>query len=260
MNGTKTRLMFGMLGMAAVGLISTTQGCSSSSTTTGTGGHVGTDGGTGTGGTTTNTDASGDTAGGLCVGTALAGAPVVTDFSDVVQSTSTPANLSIPNKGGVSGYGGVAVSVVNGALSATGTITAGTYAGVSVFFNDCIDASAYSGVSFTLTGDFGTCDMLKLGVNFPQIEPLPPASGHGVCTFPAGGTNNCYGPGSPYTVATTSVTFASMNGGGAVATVTPDAQDRLTGIGFGFHGPTAVDGSAGGCTVNFTIDNIAFIP
>jgi hypothetical protein len=54
------------------------------------------------------------------------------------------------------------------------------------------------------------------------------------------------------------VAFADMNGGGAVLTVTPDGKNRLTGIGFGFHGPTATEGGAGGCTVNFTIDDVSF--
>jgi hypothetical protein len=54
------------------------------------------------------------------------------------------------------------------------------------------------------------------------------------------------------------VTFASMGGGGAVATVTAEAQNRLTGIGFGFHAPAAGDGATGGCTVDFTIDDVKF--
>ena len=49
-----------------------------------------------------------------------------------------------------------------------------------------------------------------------------------------------------------------MSGGGAVATVTADAKNRLTGIVFGFHGPLAAEGGAGGCTVNFTIDDVSF--
>jgi hypothetical protein len=48
------------------------------------------------------------------------------------------------------------------------------------------------------------------------------------------------------------VTFASMAGGGAVATVTADEQTRLTSVGWGVHGPT------GGCTVDFTIDDVKF--
>ena len=46
------------------------------------------------------------------------------------------------------------------------------------------------------------------------------------------------------------VTFSSMAGGAPNGTVTADEQSRLTGIGFGFHGPT------GGCTVNFTVDDV----
>jgi hypothetical protein len=242
------KLTFSLLGLAAMGLFTASQGCSSSNNNGGTGGI------TGSGGSNLTTDAGDDGANALCTGGALTGAPVVTDFSDVTAS-STAGQFTIPNKGGVSGYNGVTVSVANGVLTATGTIPAGTYAGLSIYFNSCFDASAYQGVKFTLSGDLGGCDMYKAGVNFPQDEPVPPASGHGVCD-PAG--NNCYGPGASYTTATTMISFANMTGGGAVATVTADAQSRITGIGWGFHGPAAVDGGTGGCTVNFTLDDVAF--
>ena len=159
------------------------------------------------------------------------------------------ANIDIPGKGGIVGYGGVTVAIEGGKARVTGTVTSGTYAGAALFFSSCIDASSYQGVQFVLAGSLGDCDMLKLGANFPQVEPPPPASGFGVCTTAA----TCYGPGSAYTTATTMVTFASMSGGGAVATVTPEAQSRLTGLGFGFHGPATAS-----CTVDFTIDDVKF--
>jgi hypothetical protein len=164
-------------------------------------------------------------------------------------------NIPLGTKGGIIGYGGITVAIEGGKARATGSPTAGTYSGVALYFSSCVDASSYTGVQFVLTGSFGTCDMLKLGVNFPQVEPPPPASGFGVCPTTA---TNCYGPGAAYTTATTMVSFASMGGGGAVATVTPEAQVRLTGVGFGFHGPSAGDGAAGGCTVDFTIDDVKF--
>jgi len=189
------------------------------------------------------------------VGLAVAGLMSVGCSSSSSNNTDGGAagSSTIPNVGGIVGYGGVNVAIESGHAHATGTVTAGTYAGVALYFSSCIDASTYQGVKFTLTGSFGTCDMLKMGVNFPQVEPPPPASGFGVCS----GTN-CYGPGSAFTVSTTMVTFASMSGGGAVATVTADAQDRLTGVGWGFHGPAAADGAAGGCMVDFTIDDVSF--
>ena len=260
------KLAMGICGLASLGLMAAVQGCSSSSTSGGSGGSgggaTGSQGGHTTGGQGGITGGQGgtgvDAGPPLCTGVALAGAPLISDFSDVTPPEAG-TTLTIPNKGGVSGYGGLTTTVVAGKLVVSGTVGANVYAGASIYFNDCIDASSYTGVMFTLTGDFGSCDMLKFGANFPQIEPLPPASGHGACVPPAAPAgNNCYGPGSAYTTATTMVTFASMSGGGAVATVTADAQNRLTGLGFGLHGPVAADGSAGGCTVNFTVDDVKF--
>ncbi len=268
MTEIRKRAFVGIVGLVSAGLFSI--GCGSSGNTTGTagssgsaghagGGSTGSAGTTGTGGTTGSGGTTG-TGGGsaLCTGGPLTGAPLVTDFSDVTATDGgTPGTATIPGKGGISGYGGVAVAIEGGHAHATGSVTAGTYAGVSLYFSNCVDATTYTGVQFTLTGSFGTCDMLKMGVNFPQDEPLPPASGHGTC--PASPGTNCYGPGSVFTTATTMVTFANMSGGGAVATVTSDAQNRLTGIGWGFHGPAAAgEAGAGGCTVDFTIDDVKF--
>jgi hypothetical protein len=263
MNGIESRqLKIALCGLAALGMFAATQGCSSSG-----GGGTGGAGGAGTGsggrggGAGTTAGAGGTTVDAgppLCTGGALTGAPLISDFSDVTAADGS-TTLIIPGKGGVSPYGGTVATIANGAVAVTGTITAGTYAGVSIYFDSCIDATSYTGVKFKLTGTFGTCDMLKLGANFPQVETMPPAA-HGACVPPAApAPNNCYGPGFAYTAATTMVAFADMNGGGAVATVTPDAKNRLTGIGFGFHGPaTGADGGTGGCTVNFTIDDVSF--
>jgi hypothetical protein len=256
--------MVGMVGLAAAGLLS--MGCSSSSTTTtgtGGGGGHGTGGVTGGGGVAVGTggvrtDASTDAPAGLCTGTALAGAPLITDFSDVT-APDAGGDPTIPGKGGTYKYGGTSIAVTGGALAVTGTIAAGTYAGAGIFLTDCIDASAYTGFMFTLSGDLGACDMYKLGALFPQDQPppVPPNTGHGVCT-----AASCYGPGAAYTITTARVPFASMAGGntvgGQIATVTADAQSRITGIDFGFHGPAATEASAGGCTVNFTIDDVKF--
>ena len=261
MEGKSRQSKIALCGLATLGMLAATQGCSSSGTsgaggstgsggsTTGTGGHAN-GGSTGTGGSTADAGPP------LCTGSALPGAPLISDFSDVTPPDGS-TTLILPGKGGVSPYGGTSATITNGALAVTGTISAGTYAGVSIYFDSCVDATAYTGVKFKLTGSFGTCDMLKLGANFPQVETNPPAA-HGACVPASATSNNCYGPGATYTVATTMVAFADMNGGGAVTTVTADAKNRLTGIGFGFHGPAAAEGGAGGCTVNFTVDDVSF--
>ncbi len=264
MDGIKSsQLKMGLCGLAAVGLMLATQGCSSSSNSgaggsTGGGGSAGKGGSTGQGGTTGGQGgAIVDSGPPLCTGIAWPGTgSLITDFSDA--QTDAGATILLPGKGGIYTYGTSAV-VESGHLHVTGNIVAGSYSGVGIYFNDCINGSSYTGYSFVLTGSLGTCDMAKLAALFPQIQPPPPGSGHGVCT----GTN-CYGPGATYTTATTMVAFASMLNGGAVATVTAEAQSRLTGIDFGFHGPAGSDAggdaSAGGCTVDFTIDDVKFTP
>jgi hypothetical protein len=270
MNGTKSRqIKLGICALAAAGLFAGTQGCSSSSNAGGSGGsNGGTTGGTGgksTGGTTGGGVGGSTVDAGppLCTGVAWAGAPLITDFSDVAAPEGG-TGLRVAMHGGVYTYAGPTAAVTTDAnpkLHVTGTVAAGAYAGVGIYFDDCINATSSTGFSFVLTGSFGTCDSLKLAALFPQIQspPVPPATGHGVCA-----AANCYGPGTAYTVATTAVTFASMMGGGAVATVTPEGQSRITGIDFGFHGPAGSDGgadaSAGGCTVDFTIDDVKFTP
>ena len=272
MNGTKSRqLTMGICALAAAGLFAATQGCSSSNGNTGTGGTTGGGtGGKGTGGMTgsgvggSNVDAGPP----LCTGGAWTGAPMITDFSDVATPDGG-TGLRVGTQGGLYTYGGTMTTVVNGALHVTGTYPASTatvqqYVGWGIYFDNCIDATAYSGISFTMTGSFGTCDMLAIGASFPQDQPVPTdpaAGGHGTCTGTA-----CYGPGAPHTVTSTSVTFAAMVGGSPILTVTPEAKSRITGVNFGFHSPLAAagdagsDAGAGGCTVDFTIDNIAFTP
>jgi hypothetical protein len=273
MVGTNSRqLKMGLCGLATVGLLVATQGCSSSSNT-GTGGAAGggSAGAKGTGGSTTGGGTGGSTvvdAGPpLCTGTAWTGAPLITNFSDVPADGG--ANLRIGSHGGLYAYPspGTNLAVENGALHVTGTYAPGSvstgYVGFGLYFDSCVDASAYSGISFKLTGSFGSCEMLGVGATFPQDQPIPPASGFGVCVPTA--TMQCNGPNAPFSLTSTGATFAAMVGGTPVATVTADAKSRLTGINFGFHSPAGAgdaggDAGAGGCSVDITIDDIAFVP
>jgi len=263
MNGTKSRqLRTGICALAAVGLFAATQGCSSSNGTTGTGGSSG--GGTGGkatgGGSGTGTGGSAVDAGPpLCTGMTWMGAPKITDGTDVATPDGG-TGLRVGTQGGVYTYGGTVVTVENGALHVTGTYSATAgYVGMGLYFDNCIDATAYSGFSYKLMGSLGNCDMAAVGAGFPQDQPPPPMSGFGVCTGAA-----CYGPTSGITLASMATTFASMAGGMPVATVTAAAKSRITGINFGWHSPAGSDAggdaSAGGCTVDFTLDDIAFTP
>jgi hypothetical protein len=137
MTEIRTRAFVGFAGVVAAGFLTaslSSSGCGSSGGTAGTTGGAGTSGHAGTsGGGAGTTGTAGTTGGGagttgtggaaaLCTGGTLAGAPLVTDFSDVGPTDGGAAgNNSIPGKGGILGYGGVTVAIESGHAHVTGT-------------------------------------------------------------------------------------------------------------------------------------------
>jgi hypothetical protein len=107
----------------------------------------------------------------------------------------------------------------------------------------CLDASAYTGVQFTVSGDLGTC-----GLQFsliPSENNGVQYGAEGVCT-----ASNCNGPYSPnLTVGTQVVSFSSMTGGTPLATLDATA---LNDISWNLSVP------ADGCVANFTVSNVFF--
>jgi hypothetical protein len=125
------------------------------------------------------------------------------------------------------------------------------YAGLGMGFGNpgCVDASAYTGVQFTIAGDLGTCTLqLEL---VPSEDNSTQYSSLGACTEGA----MCVGPFSlPLGVGTTIVNLSDMTGGVPLATV--DAT-TLNDIGWNLMVPT--DGVTVPCVANFTITNISFV-
>jgi hypothetical protein len=113
----------------------------------------------------------------------------------------------------------------------------------------CLDASAYTGVQFTITGDLGTCG---LQVTLTPSENNSVQSGpEGVCT-----AANCAGPFSPSVgVGTTTVNFSDFTGGTPLATLDASA---LNAIGWNLTPPT--DGVTAPCVASFTVTDVAFVP
>jgi hypothetical protein len=123
------------------------------------------------------------------------------------------------------------------------------YVGFGMGFDNppCLDASAYTGVQFTVAGDLGTCNLqfnlVPSENNSAQYSPL------GVCT----GTS-CFGPYSTTLgVGTTIVNFADMTGGMPLATLDATA---LNDIGWQLTVPT--DGVTAQCAANFSVTNVSF--
>jgi hypothetical protein len=111
----------------------------------------------------------------------------------------------------------------------------------------CLDASAYTGVQFTVTGDLGTC-ALQLSLTPSQNNSVQ-FGPEGVCT-----AATCAGPFSPNVgVGTTIVSFSSMTGGTPLATLDATA---LNDISWNLTVPT--DGVTAPCVANFSVTNVSF--
>jgi hypothetical protein len=110
----------------------------------------------------------------------------------------------------------------------------------------CVDASAYTGVQFHVTGDMGTCG-LRFSVAFSADNSV--ANGPaGACTI-----NGCTSPSMPVPIGTIAVNFADLSGGFPVDRVDPKTLNDVLWL---LDVPT--DPGIAGCRAELTLDNIAF--
>jgi len=263
------QLKVSLCGLAAVGLLAAgAQGCSSSGTTsgtggssgTGTGGHVGGTGGgvaTGTGGSAPGTGGSGGQLG--CTSANTATAPTTGLIADFAGDGSAGVEIM----GGVSTYDKSAAAPT--ATTAGGTLhivengvpgAAAQYVGTVVYFTGCVDASAFTGISFGITGTLTGCTM-QFSINDSEHGD----SSTGVdtkATGPKGSYAPQLGVAAPF-AATVSVPFTGATapmGGSPAAPVDPA---KLIGVQWQFTIPAAPDaGAATNCSADLMIDNIMF--
>jgi hypothetical protein len=216
-------------------------------------------------------------AGGALTGGAsgAAGSSVVQDGGAYACEGVKPASAAITDfaavdtagvftsAGGYSGrvftYGAGMPATLTPALSMTGTVS--NYTGFGFFLNQCIDASAYGGISFTIGGNVGTTGKLMLQAKTNSTTPISAATKHGACvaTNPANTYADCWDPVAwvlvPATPATVTVRWGEFVGGKPTATVNPA---ELLGFQWSFNW---IAGDAGGpYAANVTIDDIAFVP
>jgi Concanavalin A-like lectin/glucanases superfamily len=128
----------------------------------------------------------------------------------------------------------------------TPTDPGNSWFGVNLFLSNpsCVDASAYSGVQFTVTGDLGSCGLALEAVTAQDNQ----VAFGGACT-----QEICFGPlSAPLTTGTHVVRFADMTGGVPMPTVDPTA---LQGIQWALNTPN--DG--GPCVASFTITDVSFV-
>jgi hypothetical protein len=189
-----------------------------------------------------------------CEGTKPAAA-LITDFAAVDTAKA------FTSTGGYSGriftYGAGMVPTLTPALSMTGTVSG--YTGLGIYLTQCVDASAYGGISFTIGGNVGTTGKLMLQAKTNSTTPISNDTKHGTCV-PADPTNTyatCWDPVAwvimPETAATVTVRWSEFVGGKPVATVNP-AEILGFQWSFDWAGATGVAYAA-----NVTIDDITFV-
>lgn len=267
----KRRYILGVAALTTLGLAGTSCSSSKSNTTTSTGGSTsastggaaGTTGGatgTTTGGAAGTTGGMAGTTGGAtaagstsigCPTTVTPTAPLIADF------VGTGADAGIEIIGGISTYaspsGSTAAptySISGGALNITESGTpnaAPQYVGTVLYFNDCINASSFTGVKFDISGTMTGCTM-QYSTNFME-DDANSSDPKGSCT-----ASSCYAPQKTVTPTTTSTTVSVpfVGGGTGGAPVTTVDTAALTGIQWQFTIGTA------NCVANVSVTNITF--
>jgi hypothetical protein len=146
------------------------------------------------------------------------------------------------------------LALTNGALQVTlnaPSTTSVQYVGFGIGFNNCVNASAYTGVKFDIGGTVTGC-ALKLTCNFRE-DGINAKDPKGSC---AGDSASCYPPQAAFTltssVVTTSVAFTSATGGSPVAAID---TTYLTTVEWQFTVPA---NATSNCVAIITVDNVAF--
>jgi hypothetical protein len=186
---------------------------------------------------------------GLCTGVA----PASPQLTGVAYTVAIPTNvysyaapgLTLPTATPVYSADGTWQSLTVVASPGAATDPQDNWLGVGVPVTNCIDASAYTGVRFTISGDLGTCALSFVAV---PAEQAAIANG-GSCTDPS-----CWSPASvPFGVGTTTVHFVDLIGGSPAGPVDPS---RLLDIQWQMNVPT--DGVTMPCAASFTVSDVSF--
>jgi hypothetical protein len=151
------------------------------------------------------------------------------------------------------------VTATEAGLSAAANLSAPAAAGqdwaiAGLYFaeTNCLDASTYTGVRFTISGDLGACS-LNLSLDISQDLSTQADPGRGSCT-----ASLCYPPLSDVTAkltppkTTITVPFTALAGGSPVTTFDASA---ITSVKWGLLTPAG----GGGCSATFTVSDVTFV-
>ena len=146
----------------------------------------------GTGTTTAGTGTGGSGGGSTGAGFACAGkkpaAPLITEFADLAPNATSAGQFTftLGTPGGTFAYQPAALTVTDATKSLEIKGKVMNYDGFGVYFTDCTDASAYTGISFTIKGNAGTTGMLNFRFQTNADMPITATAKKGACVVPAG--------------------------------------------------------------------------
>jgi hypothetical protein len=235
------------------GTAGTASGGSGGSGTAGTGtagtGTAGT-GTAGTGTAGTGTGGSGGAATFACAGDKPT-MGLITSFADLVangdQYTFTKG---VP--GGTFTYDTALIKAAADSVTAmnfhiTGNVS--DYHGFGAYLNSCADASAYTGVSFSIKGNVGPSAKLNFRVQLNSTTPVDTKNSKGACVVPTGMMpyQVCVHPSVDVTGIsadgkTVTINWADLKGGKPTAAVDPK---EIVGFEWAFTWPNAGTGAGG---------------
>jgi hypothetical protein len=229
----------------------------------GAGGGVGSGGAAATGGAAAAGGAGGGTLGMACTPATTMLAPangLIADFAGPDGGLEVAGGLFVFPDPGASAP---AVSTTGGAFHITESAasTAATqYVGTGLFFNDCIDATAFTGVQFTIGGSFSGCTMQYATADVEHEDATTDAF---MATGPAGSyppQTTLAASGITPTPQTLMMPFTSSTIFGSPQT--PIDKTKLVALVWQFTvptgAPTTADGGTPACVADITIDNVTF--
>jgi hypothetical protein len=187
-----------------------------------------------------------------------ASGPTITDFSDN-DPTGRWVNASFG--GGEYVYGGSSdagmdlagsVDLAAHNFHVAGRVT--TYSGFGLYFDECIDASLYRGISFKLTGTTGG-GAIRLVPIVNEDTPIDPVAMIGACSYANEQTKftECINPGATVTASgVITVLWSELTGGRPRANVDPAQIDGLLWALVWAPGLASY-------AVDLTLDDVAFV-
>ena len=237
-------------------------------------GEVGSTGGSDTAGSADGEGTGGEGEGGAsalvpiaCEGMAVPENGRITDFTELDAGLSWTSGQqdwgdSVSLTGGTFHYQGEDVDPITATIQEGGgvrlevNIVAGGFVGFGLWFGPCTDASAFSGITFDMSGDIGNTE---LQVQMQMSRTYPIASDKGECVFTDEATqwdecinNYTIVEGVSEEVQTFDLTWDMFEGGQPVSPLDPS---ELLGIQLHFN-----CGEEGDCPLNVVLTNIMFLP